>query len=401
LADTWIVPVGGLQITERARELVNQVLDSGRLSYGPMTREFERRFAERHDCRYAVFCNSGTSALHIAIACLKEAGGWRDGDEVIVPALTFVATPNMVLINDLTPVFVDVDPVTYNIDPRQIEAAITDRTRAIMPVHLFGQPCEMDPILEIAHRHGLRVVEDSAETMFARYKGRSVGAFGDVGCFSTYIAHLLVTGVGGFATTNSDEHAVVLHSLMNHGRDSIYLNIDDRGNTPEERLKIAEGRFRFVRFGHSFRATELEAAVGLAQLDDMPELIRRRQENAAYLIDRLSQFDGELQLPSWPDYVDHVFMMFPIVIRDSKTRKGDLVSHLEENGVETRDMVPLLNQPIYKERFGDIESRFLTTKWVNESGFYIGCHPYLEEEQLDHVVRQVERFFDRQSGARG
>jgi perosamine synthetase len=393
LSENWIVPVGGFEATDRTRDLVGQVLDSGRLSYGPMTREFEKRFAAMHDCRHAVFCNSGTSALHIAIACLKEAGGWQDGDEVIVPALTFVATSNMVLTNGLTPVFVDVAPATYNIDSAQIEAAISERTRAIMPVHLFGQPCEMDPILEIAHRHGLRVVEDSAETMFARYKGRSVGAFGDVGCFSTYIAHLLVTGVGGFATTNSDEHAVVLHSLLNHGRDSIYLNIDDRGHTAAERLKIAEGRFRFVRFGHSFRATELEAAVGLAQLDDMPELIRRREENAGYLIDRLGLFENELQLPSWPDYVDHVFMMFPIVIRDSKTRKGDLVSHLEENGVETRDMVPLLNQPIYKERFGDIEGRFPTAKRVNESGFYVGCHPYLEEEQLDHVVRQVEGFF--------
>ena len=393
MSENWIVPVGGFEATDRARDLVGQVLDSGRLSYGPMTREFEQRFATMHDCRHAVFCNSGTSALHIAIACLKEAGGWRDGDEVIVPALTFVATSNMVLTNGLTPVFVDVASATYNIDSEQIEAAITDRTRAILPVHLFGQPCDMDPILEIAQRYGLQVVEDSAETMCSRYRGRSVGAFGEIGCFSTYVAHILVTGVGGFATTNSDEHAVVLHSLLNHGRDSIYLNIDDRGHTAAERLKIAEGRFRFVRFGHSFRATELEAAVGLAQLDDMPELIQCRQKNAAYLLERLGPFENELQLPSWPDYVDHVFMMFPIVIRDRVTTKSELVSHLEEHGVETRDMVPLLNQPIYRQRFGDIEGDFPTAKWINGAGFYIGCHPYLEEEQLDHVIRQFEQFF--------
>src|SRR5262249_5744359 len=157
-----------------------------------------------------LMCNSGTSALQIALAALKEVYGWQDGDEVLVPALTFVATPNVVFYNNLKPVFVDVDPQYFTIEPSKIEAKITPRTRAVMPVHIGGLPCDMDPILELACRHDLRIVEDSAEAMFSCYRGRPVGSFGDVGCFSTYVAHMLVTGVGGVCTTNDPGLIVIL-----------------------------------------------------------------------------------------------------------------------------------------------------------------------------------------------
>jgi dTDP-4-amino-4,6-dideoxygalactose transaminase len=219
--------VGTFDPTDRERELLMQALTSGRLSYGPMTRRFEREFAAFHDAKHAVFVNSGTSALCIALACLREVHGWQDGDEVLVPALTFVATANVVLEHRMTPVFVDCDPRTYNIDPGKIEARITPRTRAIMVVHLFGQVADMDPILAIAAKHGLRVIEDSCETMGVRYKGRKAGSFGDISCFSTYVAHLIVTGVGGLAVTRDEKLAEILRSLANHGRDSIYLSIDD------------------------------------------------------------------------------------------------------------------------------------------------------------------------------
>ncbi|MFQ5614973.1 MAG: DegT/DnrJ/EryC1/StrS family aminotransferase [Anaerolineales bacterium] len=179
------IGVGGFTISERAKELVMQVLDSNRLTAGPMMSRFETLIAQSHDCKYGLMSNSGTSALHIALAALREKYGWQDGDEVLVPAITFVATANVVLYNDLKPVFVDVEPQYYDIDPAKIEAKITARTRAIMPVHIGGLPCDMDPILGIARRHNLRIVEDSAECMFVRYKGRPVGSFGDVGCFST------------------------------------------------------------------------------------------------------------------------------------------------------------------------------------------------------------------------
>lgn len=160
------IGVGTFHATARMKELVLQVLDSGRLTAGPMMDRLEREIARLHDSRFALMCNSGTSALQIALAALKETHGWNDGDEVLVPAVTFVATSNVVMYNGLKPVFVDVEPNYYMIDPTLIEARITERTRAIIPVHLAGQPCDMGPIMEIAKRHNLRVVEDSCETMF-------------------------------------------------------------------------------------------------------------------------------------------------------------------------------------------------------------------------------------------
>ncbi len=196
-----------------------EVLDSNRIMAGPMMARFEAEIASLHGCAYGLMCNSGTGALQIALAALKEVHGWEDGDEVLVPALTFVATSNVVLYNNLKPVFVDVDSKYYTLDPAKIEEKITPRTRAIMPVHIGGQPCDMEPILDIARKYNLRMVEDSCETMFVRDRNRPVGSFGDIGCFSTYAAHMITTGVGGLCTTNDPELIVVLKSLMNHGRD--------------------------------------------------------------------------------------------------------------------------------------------------------------------------------------
>lgn len=170
------IGVGTLEITEKERSYVLDVLANNRLSYGSYSKKFERAFAELHDMKYGIFVNSGTSALSIAIACLKELGNWHDGDEILVPALTFVATANVVLEHGLVPVFVDCQPDTYNIDPEKIEERITERTRAIMPVHLFGLAADMDPIMAIARTHNLRVIEDSCETIGVSYreKGRIV-----------------------------------------------------------------------------------------------------------------------------------------------------------------------------------------------------------------------------------
>ena len=203
------IGVGGFTLNARAKTLVNRALDDNRLSAGPLMERFERLIAHSHGCRFGLMCNSGTSALHIALAALKELHNWPDGAEVLVPAVTFVATANVVLYNNLTPVFVDVEPDYYDLDPAKIEERITPRTRAIMPVHLAGLPCDMDPITEMARRYNLRIVEDSAECMFATYKERPVGSFGDIGCFSTYAAHVISTGVGGLCTTN-DEKLIVL-----------------------------------------------------------------------------------------------------------------------------------------------------------------------------------------------
>jgi perosamine synthetase len=388
------VTVGDLQLGPKEKEYLGQVIDSNRLSYGPFTKRFEEMFAEMHDCKFAIFCNSGTSALHIALAALKELHGWNDGDEVLVPAVTFVATSNVVLHNRMTPVFVDVDPLTYNMDPAEIEKHITPRTRAILPVHLLGLPADMGAIADIAKKHNLKIVEDSCETMFADCRGRKVGSWGDIGCFSTYIAHYIVTGVGGFATTNDPKLAVMLKSLMNHGRDSIYLSIDDDDGVSKKQLfEIAARRFRFEHVGHSFRCTEMEAAIGLAQLERKDEIIARRTGIAAKYMQRLAGLSDVLQLPTIPDDRDHVFMLFPLVMRDGSKR--DMVNHLEENGIETRDLLPLINQPVYRKMFGDLEPQYPVATWLNNNGFYIGCHQTISDEMIEYVVNKLYAFFGR------
>ncbi|MCM8822855.1 MAG: DegT/DnrJ/EryC1/StrS family aminotransferase [Candidatus Omnitrophica bacterium] len=387
------IGVGDFRFGKLEKNYIKKVIQSNRLSYGPMSKTFESRFAAEHQCRFGIFCNSGTSALHISIAALKEKYGWRDGDEILVPAITFIATSNVVLHNNLVPVFVDVDRRTYNINPDLIEDKITSRTRAIIPAHLFGLPCDMASISEIARKHRLRIIEDSCETMFASYKGRRVGSFGDTGCFSTYIAHFLVTGVGGLCTTNDSRLAVILKSLMNHGRDSIYISIDDDNKAGRELFKIVERRFRFIRLGHSFRATELEAAIGLAQLEKKEEIISRRRRNANYLTEGLKDFEEFLQLPFIPADREHNFMMYPIVLK--KGNKNKIVRFLEENRIETRDMMPLLNQPVYVKLFGDIEKNYPVARWINDNGFYIGCHQYLKTKHLDYVIERFHQFFKK------
>lgn len=387
-----MIGVGTFKISAKARRYVNDVLSSERLSYGPYLQKFEKVFAAAHDCRFAIMTNSGTSSLMIALAALKNRHGWQDGDEVIVPAVTFIATSNVVLQLNMKPVFVDVDPVYYELDPAKIEAKITPRTRCIIPVHLFGCPCDMDPIMKLAEKHKLRVIEDSCETMFTRYRGKSVGAFGDIGCFSTYVAHILTTGVGGICTTNDPDLAIQLRSIMNHGRDSIYLSIDDDDNKSKEELEIiAKRRFSFVQMGYSFRVTEMEGALGLAELEDREEMLQARQENGHFLIEKLSRWSEHLQLPTLRPDAGHAFMMLPIVMRNEP--KTAIVNHLEEHGIETRDMLPLINQPFYKRLFDINEDEYPVAKWINNNGFYVGCHQGLSELEKDYMLSMFDSFF--------
>lgn len=391
------VRVGELVLGPRERHYVEAVLDSGRLSYGTMTRAFESRFAALHDCTDAVFCNSGTSALHLALEALKEQRGWRRGDEVIVPAVTFVATVNVVRLAGLTPVLVDVDPATYNIDPCRVAEAITPRTRCLVPVHLLGLPADMDPLLELAQRHNLAVVEDSCETMFARYRGRSVGSMGDVGCFSTYVAHLLVTGVGGLATTRDRQLAELMRSLMNHGRDRAYLSIDDDDDRTAPGFRdTVDRRFRFERAGFSYRCTELEAAIGLGQLDDHEAHLGARRANAAYYSRHLAELSGVLQLPAQPPDRDHSFMVYGLAVRPESGLPSmrPLLYFLEEHGIETRDMLPLIHQPVYRDWLGpDVGQRFPVAQSLHDRAFYLGCHPHLDEQDRCHVVATLRRYF--------
>jgi len=390
------IGVGGFRVGKRARDLVLEVLDSNRLTAGPMMARFEAQIAALHGCRFGLMCNSGTSALQIALAALKETHGWRDGDEVLVPAITFVATANIVLYNNLQPVFVDVEPEYFTMDPLRIEERITPRTRAILPVHVGGLPCDMDPILEIAGRHRLRIVEDSAEAMFVSYRDRPVGSFGDVGCFSTYAAHLITTGVGGICTTNDPELVVLMKSFMNHGRDSIYIRIDDDETARGEDLfRIANSRFSFVRLGHSFRATEMEAALGVAELEDREQLYARRREIVALYDAGLQELAEFLQLPRPRPGAGHSRMFYAMVIRDERVDRDALIRYLEEAGIETRYLLPLINQPVYRQLFGDLEPDYPVAAHLNRRAFYIGCHPDMSNEDVDHILDSFHRYFRR------
>lgn len=369
------VTLGTYQTTDVIRIAVNAVLDSGRLSYGPVTRQYEQRFAEMHGCRYGVASNSGTSSLVVALQALKEIHRWQDGDEVICPALTFVATINAVLHNRLTPVLVDVDPVTWNIDPVLIERAITKRTRCIMPVHLFGQPADMAWVGNIANFRDLSVVEDSCEAMLN-------WTIGDIACFSTYAAHLLVTGVGGMATTNDPDIAQTMRSLVNHG-----IDLSELPTGREYDPTWLARKFRFNRIGHSFRVTELEAAIGLAQLDDLPAMIDRRRYNAERLTERLQPLSAWLQLPVTAEHNTHSWMVYPMVLKDGS--KWPLMEHLQTFGIECREMMPLTNQPCYQFD----EAAYPVAAHCNRSGVYIGCHQDLTPEHLDYMADIIRGYF--------
>jgi perosamine synthetase len=388
------IGVGNITLSKKAKQYVNEAMDTNRLSYGPFSQRFEKEFAEMHDSKFAVVSNSGTSALQMALATLKNVHGWEDGDEVIVPATTFIATSNIVIFNNMVPIFVDVDPVYYELDPEKIEDAITLKTRCIIPVHLFGQPADMDPIREIAGKHNLLIMEDSAETMLAKYKGKSVGALSEIGSFSTYSAHILTTGVGGVNTTNNPDYAVMLRSLANHGRDNIYISIDDdKGKSGDELATVIARRFQFTNLGFSYRLTEFETAVGCAQLEELPDMVASRRKNAAALSERLKHYGDRIQVPAIREGCDHSFMMYPLVLR--KEAKVEMVNFLEENGIETRDMLPLVNQPIYKKLYNINPDDYPVSKWIVDSGFYIGCHNHMTEDDVEYVAEVIGKFFKR------
>lgn len=382
---SYTIGVGTWSCSPLERELVNEVLDSGRLSYGPMSRKFERKFADIHESKYAVLSNSGTSSLQVALQAMKEIHKWADGDEVIVPAVTFVATANIVLHNRMKPVLVDVDPETYNMDVDKLHEVITPKTRAIIPVHLFGQPAEMG-WFEIFKSKNIKVIEDACEAAYASLHGKPVGSWGDIGCFSTYVAHLLTTGVGGIATTSNPEYAAKMRSIVNHGRDGIYIDIDTEA-TPE----VISKRFSFDTIGHSFRITEMEAALGLAQLEGWEDMIAARTANATALTNALvwGGLDAYVQVPTLEYGVKHSWMMYPLVVKNES--KWGLVEYLEANGVETREMLPLTNQPCYKGLWN--EDDYPVAKGINERGFYVGCHQGLTEDDMAFIARTIGEYF--------
>jgi len=390
-----VLAIADLKIGSKAKKYVNQALDSNRLSYGPFTKKYEDLFAKIVNRKFAVISNSGTSGLQVALDAMKKLYVWKDGDEVLVPAITFIASSNVIIQNNLTPVFVDVESDFYCMDPDKIEEKITKKTKAIMVVHLFGQSAHMDKILKIAKKHKLKIIEDSCETLLVDYKNKPVGSLGDVSVFSSYIAHIITTGVGGMVTTNNKKLATIMKSLMFHGRDNIYLNIDDDDTKDEKKIRdFIERRFQFLHVGYSYRLTEMEAALGLAELEDAENIKLQEQKSGVLLNKHLSEFAEYLQLPETRKNAEHIYMLYPVVIKNKNIDRDDLLLYLEANGIETRLFFPLLSQPIYKKLFGDIEKNYPVAKHLVERGFIIGSHRYVTEEMAIKVNKIFKNYFN-------
>lgn len=390
------IGIGWAFISDNGKRRVQEILESSRLSQGPLVYQFEKEFARLHEQKYGIALNSGTSALHIGLEAMKEKFGWNSKAKVLVPAVTFIASSNACLHAGLEPVFVDVDAKTYNINPALIEEKIDADTVAIMPVHLFGQPCEMEPIVALAKKYNLKIIEDCAEAHFATYKGKTVGSFGEVAGFSTYVAHTITTGVGGLVTTNDRELMEISRSLLAHGRACTCekcVASDPTKVCPLRMKTEMDKRFMFVRLGYSYRIGEFEGVIGLDQLENKDFIMGTREANAAYLTKNLQDVQDHLQLPWYPDYVTHSFMMYPIAVKKSAPFvRRDLTTWLEKNNIETRPMMPLLNQPIYKKLFGDHEKDYPVAEWINHYGFYVGCHHGLQREQLDKIIYCIHKF---------
>ena len=394
------VPFGTITITETAKRLIEQSLNKRRISSGRLVRQFEEAFASLLGVREAVAVSSGTDADVIALAVLHDLGAKR-GDEVIVPALSFVATGNAVVHAGFTPVFVDVERATLNIDPSRIEAAITGRTRAIMPVHLMGKPAEMDTINAIARRHDLLVVEDAAEAHGALYRGRPAGTLADLAAFSTYVAHVITTGEGGIVTTGHEEYGDILRSLRSHGRScscrQCSLNVATDYCARRFRGEGGEDvRFTFDRIGYSCKMNELEAAIGIGAMEVFDEILRKRRENLIYVLERFHRFAPYLSTIREEPHERIGPHAIPIIINEEAPfTRARLTHYLEQNGIETRTL--FASMPTQCPGFAHLGYRpgqFPNAEYLGHNGIHLGVHQDLGIGEMEYVLETVGSFLE-------
>jgi perosamine synthetase len=361
-----ILPVAGTRLDGNELRYVTECIESSWISSaGRFVGEFEERFAAAMGCRHGVACCNGTTALHLALATL----GIGPGDEVIVPAFTMIATANAVSYTGAAPVLVDAEPATGNLDVEQLEARVTPRTRAIVVVHTYGHPAEMDAVLAVARRHRLAVVEDAAEAHGAIYRGRPVGALGDVATFSFYGNKIITTGEGGMVTTNDADLARVARRLRDHA--------------------FSEDRHFWHRYlGFNYRMTNLQAAIGLAQTERIGQLVEARRANARSYSERLRTVRG-LTLPAERPEVSSVFWMYAVRVEDDfGCSRDELRRRLARQGIETRTFfIPVHLQPIYYRRFRG--ERFPVAEMLCQKGMYLPSGPGLTAEEIAYVAEQI------------
>lgn len=395
------VPFGTISITKESRRLINAILDSGRVSSGKYVREFEKCFADLIGAREAVAVSSGADADALALAVLYDFGAKR-GDEIIIPALSFVATGNAVLQAGFKPVFVDVERETLNINPFLIEKVITKNTKAIMPVHLMGKPAKMDEINEIARKHKIFVIEDAAEAHGAVYKGRNIGRLSDMAAYSLYIAHIITTIEGGVIVTDNKDFAAVLRSLRCHGRACKcgVCVINTKSAYCEKRFTYKKDiRFIFERIGFSAKMNEIEAAVGMGSLTSYDKIISKRRENLFAMIGRIERFGNYFTTIREEGYERIGPHAFPIIIREGvKFSRNDLVCYLERNGIDTRDLFASMPTqcPGFKY-LGYKLGQFPNAEYIGNNGLHIGVHQDLTEKHIDYFFQTLANFIKKYS----
>lgn len=378
------VPVAEPVLGDAERENVEAVLDSGYFVQGEYVETFEERWAEFVGTDHAVAVTNGTVAIQLALNAL----GLEPGDEVIVPSLTFGSTATAVVHQGGVPVFADVDRELYTLDHRDLERCLSDRTVAVLPVHLYGHPAEMDEIRAFAEEHGLHVVEDAAQAHGARYRGDVVGSIGDVGCFSFYATKNITSGEGGMVTTDDDEVAERLRRLRNHG---------------------LANRDRHVDLGYNHRMSELHAAIGAAQVERLPAFNERRRTVSERLRRELADV-GWLRNVAVRDYVDHAYFWAPFEVDEAAAGMTgkEVWEALKERGVESRHRynIPLYDQPVFAEHMG-FNGEFPWSENGNDRDYDLSLpnvedvvgktiglpnHPNVSDEEVDYVIETVRSF---------
>ena len=395
------IPFGTISVTEKSKKLIEQILESNRLSSGKFVREFEKRFAELVGTKESVAVGTGTDADSLALAALYDFGA-RRGDEIIVPALSFVATGNAVLQAGFTPVFVDIDRKTLNIDHLKIEDVITEKTKAIMPVHLMGKPAEMDAINDIAKKYNLYVIEDAAEAHGAKYKGRNAGALADIGAFSLYVAHIITTVEGGIITTDNSDLAEILRSLRSHGRackcESCILNTSSAYCTKRFQYgDNADIRFIFERIGFSSKMNEMEAAIGIGNLDIYSDILNKRRENLYYLMDEFKKFNPYLVTTGKEPHEEIGPHALPIIIQEeSKFTRDQLVNYMEKRGIDTRNLFSSMpTQCSGFDFLGYKPGDFPNAEYIGGHGIHVGVHQDMGMAECNYVTDTIEEFLNK------
>ena len=362
------IPMSLPEINDADVQAVLDVVRSGRLALGPQAVEFERLVAEYVGVKHALTVSSGTAALHLLVRAL----GLGPGDEVLVPSFTFAASVNAILYEGATPVFVDVEPDTYNLDPQDVERKITPHAKAIMAVDVFGHPVEWDALNAIAAQYGLRIIDDSCEALGAIYKGRKLGSFGDAAAFAFYPNKQMTVGEGGIIVTDNDDIARLCRSLRNQGRPEMGAWLEHE------------------RLGYNYRLDEMSAALGVSQFKRLTTFLAKREKVAQLYTARLQGLNW-LRPPVVRPEVRMSWFVYVVTLVEGLQRDA-VIQALAGQGIPARGyFAPIHTQPYIRERMGDLRGTLPVTESISERTVALPFHNNLSEVEIETVVAALKR----------